>query len=108
MTKNVGREKTWRVSGYSFPFRHSQTQGTIWGYIYSKYRPLPFLIIGIILLISIPLSRSYLGVHWPSDILIGVLYGFIISIIFIQIDQRYGDSIHQLKDSQKIILGLVL
>jgi membrane-associated phospholipid phosphatase len=108
VTTNVGIETTWSASGYSFTSRHSQTQGTVWSFIFSKHRSLPILIGGIILIISIPLSRSYLGVHWPSDILIGVLFGVIISILFIQMDQRYGDRINQLKDTQKIILGLVL
>ncbi|MFX0185583.1 MAG: phosphatase PAP2 family protein, partial [Candidatus Hodarchaeota archaeon] len=96
------------ASGFSFTSRHSQTQGTVWSFIFSRYRPLPIIIVGIICLIFIPLSRSYLGVHWPSDILIGVLFGVIISILFIQMDERYGDRMNQLKDSQKIILGLAL
>ncbi len=107
VTTNIGIETVWGASGYSFPSGHSQTQGALWGFVLSKYRSIPILVIGILLVISIPISRSYLGVHWVSDIIFGLLFGFIISLVFVLGDQRYGEQLGRLKDSQRIIIGLV-
>jgi undecaprenyl-diphosphatase len=108
VTTNIGKETVWGASNYSFPSGHSQTQGAFWGFVFSKYRSIPVLALGILLLISIPISRSYLGVHWVSDIIFGLLFGFIISILFVLVAQRYGEQLGQLKDSQTIIIGLVV
>jgi hypothetical protein len=108
VTTNIGKETVWGASDYSFPSGHSQTQGAFWGFVLSKYRSIPVLVIGILLIISIPLSRSYFGLHWVSDIIFGLLFGFLISFVSILVDQRYGEQFGQLKDSQRILIGLTV
>lgn len=68
-------------TGYSFPSGHSMSAMGIWGVIaaalivlYPKARRR--IAIGAALLIAlIGLSRIYLGAHWPSDVLGGLLGG---------------------------------
>jgi membrane-associated phospholipid phosphatase len=108
VTTNVlGKQTVWGAKYYSFPSGHSQTQGALWGYIFSKYRNYSIILIGLILLISVPLSRSYLGVHWPSDVIVGVIFGIFLSLLFIYLDKNYGEKVTQLNDSKKIILGVI-
>jgi membrane-associated phospholipid phosphatase len=106
-TDIFGHQTIWGANGYSFPSGHSQTQGTVWSYIFSKYRNYQIMIIGIILLISIPISRCYLGVHWPSDILFGVIFGAFLTLIFLYLDKNYSEKVIQLDDSKKILLGMI-
>ncbi|WP_052342720.1 phosphatase PAP2 family protein [Bacillus sp. EB01] len=71
------------ADGFSFPSGHSMGSMTYYGFlgysvIRSKYKPLLkvgwiFLFSLIILLIGI--SRIYLGVHYPSDVLAGYMAG---------------------------------
>jgi membrane-associated phospholipid phosphatase len=108
VTTNVfGTETIWGADGYSFPSGHSMTQGTTWGYVLPKIRNIFIMIIGIILLVTIPLSRSYLGVHWPSDILFGVLFGIIVVWIYMKAENRYRSDIAYWSDSRKIIIGII-
>ena len=65
------------------------------------------MIIGLILIISIPLSRSYLGVHWPSDIIVGVLIGLILAWLYIKIEPRLVSSIEKWTDTRKILFGIL-
>ena len=106
-TNALGKQTLWGASGHSFPSGHSQNQGTVWGYLFSKIRNKPLLIAGSILLISIPLSRTYLGVHWPSDIFVGVIFGICITIIFMKIDTKYGTQFSEWSDMKKICVGIL-
>lgn len=108
VTNVLGTETSWGAKGFSFPSGHSQTQGTLWGYVFQKKRSFFLLMIGFILLISIPLSRNYLGVHWPSDIIVGVLVGLLLSWIYLVGDSRYGTKIKQWSDMKKIGVGFLL
>ncbi len=68
------------VSGYSFPSGHTMVAVAFYGYlvhlIYRKVENKKISVIGCtsltILIILVPLSRIYLGVHYASDILAGV------------------------------------
>ncbi len=108
VTTNVLNQETiWGAEGFSFPSGHSQVQGTIWGYIIKKVKHVPLFVVGIVLLISIPLSRSYLGVHWPSDIVVGVLFGVILSWAYIKIEPYLGSRIEVWTDTKKIMFGIL-
>ncbi len=107
-TEVLGKKTIWGAKGFSFPSGHSQTQGTLWGYVFQKKRNKLLLIIGLVLLISIPLSRSYLGVHWPGDIVVGVIFGSFISWLYLEGDSRYGAEIEQWSDIRKIWIGMFL
>lgn len=74
-------------SGYSFPSGHSMVSMAFYGYLiyliykYVKNKYLKWALITIlgILIVSIGISRIYLGVHYTSD----VLAGFLISISYL-------------------------
>lgn len=109
VTTHALGETVWHDPGdFSFPSGHSQTQGSIWSYVLPKIRNIPLFILGILFLVSIPLSRLYLGVHWPSDILIGVLFGGFISLVYMKGEGRYRPKINSWSDSRKIVVGILV
>ncbi|HEY3875339.1 MAG TPA: phosphatase PAP2 family protein [Candidatus Kapabacteria bacterium] len=71
-------------TNFSFPSGHSLTSFAIWGFfawwmvslqVRNLWRWLLGLL-GILVAASVALSRLYLGVHWPTDVLAGLLLGF--------------------------------
>jgi undecaprenyl-diphosphatase len=68
-------------TGYSFPSGHAMSAVGIYGVVaaalialYPRARP-PVIATAIALIALIGLSRIYLGVHWPSDVIGGFLGG---------------------------------
>ncbi|MFW9905850.1 MAG: phosphatase PAP2 family protein [Candidatus Thorarchaeota archaeon] len=73
---------------YTFPSGHSSNTGAFWTYLASRWRHPGFWGVAAFMIIMIPLSRCYLGVHWPTDIIFGVLLGIVISLLFIYLLPR--------------------
>ncbi|MDO5851906.1 MAG: phosphatase PAP2 family protein [Methanobacteriaceae archaeon] len=60
----------------SFPSGHSATAAAGFYILGKEYN---HLLICILLAILIGISRIYIGVHYPSDVIVGLIIGFIIS-----------------------------
>ena len=73
---------------YTFPSGHSSNVGSFWTFLASRWRHSGFWIVAALIIILVPLSRCYLGVHWPTDIVIGVLLGILITLLFIHLLPR--------------------
>jgi membrane-associated phospholipid phosphatase len=58
-----------------FPSGHTQNSVVLWGYLGLQVRRRWLWIVIAVLLVLIPLSRVYLGVHFPTDLLGGYLIG---------------------------------
>lgn len=69
------------VTGYSFPSGHSMSAFTLYGLtIYLLWQRMPrvrlrvvVILAGIVMILMIGISRIYLGVHYPSDVIGGYL-----------------------------------
>ena len=67
------------AAGYSFPSGHTQTAVGTFGAISRTARKKPVAIICIFFALMVGLSRMYIGVHTPQDVLVGAA----ISVAFI-------------------------
>ncbi|MFX0115745.1 MAG: phosphatase PAP2 family protein [Candidatus Hodarchaeota archaeon] len=103
--------------GYSFPSGHSQATGAFWTYssLEIKERPtlnklsrILFYMAAISFLILVPLSRVYLGVHWPGDILVGVFEGILIAILYFWAAPRVWIHLKELSDRTQIASAILV
>ena len=68
-----------------FPSGHTQSAVVVWGYLaWCFKKPLLWLLAGFLIL-AIPLSRIYLGAHFPSDLLGGYVIGALVLFLFIRL-----------------------
>jgi len=61
--------------GYSFPSGHSQGAATFWGYLATVVRKKWFALLALVIVLMVMISRLYLGVHWPIDVVGGLVFG---------------------------------
>ena len=83
-------EQAWEAAtGYSFPSGHSSNAvGTFGGVAYTtKNKVVKWLCIAVCVLV--PLSRMYVGVHTPADVLVGS--GMALALVFLMKPVVYGN-----------------
>lgn len=73
--ENIISQRTHTAGGYSFPSGHTQNASLFWVALMKIYRNKILCISGTVIIILVGVSRLYLGVHWPSDVLGGALIG---------------------------------
>ena len=72
-------------SSFGLPSGHAQNAAVVWGTIGAYFRKgwLWVLLIGLIFLVG--LSRLYLAVHFPHDVLVGWILGIIVLWLFLRL-----------------------
>ena len=68
------------ATGYSFPSGHTQSSVGLYGGLARWNKNLIFRIINISICVLVPISRMYLGVHTPLDVLVSV--GIALILVF--------------------------
>lgn len=66
------------ATGYSFPSGHTQTSVGLFGGIARANRQKWLKIASVVLCVLVPLSRMYLGVHTPADVLVSTCIALIL------------------------------
>ncbi len=61
------------ATGYSFPSGHTQNAVSVFGSIARSWKNIVLRIICIVLIVLTGLSRMYLGVHTPADVLVSLV-----------------------------------
>jgi len=69
-----------------FPSGHTQSAVVVWGYLACRFKNLPLWLLAGFLLLAIPLSRIYLGAHFPTDLLGGYVIGALVLFLFLRLD----------------------
>ena len=77
-------QRLWPASGGGFPSGHTQSAVVIWGYLASQFRKTWLWVVAGSLIVLIPLSRVYLGVHFPTDLLGGYLLGAALLLLYLR------------------------
>jgi len=76
----------YKAGGGGFPSGHTQNAVVVWGYLANHFRSAgPWVVAGCLMLM-IPLSRLYLGVHFPTDLLGGYLLGAALLLLYLRLE----------------------
>ncbi len=71
-----------QADGWSFPSGHAQTAMVLWGWLaWEIHKRWAYGLAGL-LIVGIAASRVYLGVHFPGDVIGGVLIGFLTLVAY--------------------------
>jgi len=96
------------AAGGGLPSGHTQGATVVWGYIGAHWRRPWLWALVAVLMTGIPLSRVYLGVHFPTDLLGGYAAGALVLISYYYLAPRIVGWLQATSLAALLILGGVL
>lgn len=85
---NFDAKRVHTAGGHSFPSGHTQGASTLFVALALVFKNKTFTVFAIILALLVGVSRMYLGVHWPVDVIGG--WALAVLIVFIFYNHMHG------------------
>ena len=93
----INTDDSLKQGGFSFPSGHSMIAVCMYGYLIymvnkkftNKYLKFISIFMLVVLIISIGLSRVYVGVHYISDVIAGYILALILLILYIELTEKF-------------------
>lgn len=82
---------TEHATGQSFPSGHAQNSSVAYSSIALTYKKNYLWIISIVLIVLVALSRVLIGVHYPSDVIVGIILGISLAYFGTKLHIKYED-----------------
>ena len=95
-----------KESGYGMPSGHSQNAVVFWGLMAWSLRKTLVTVIALSVIAIIALSRVYLGVHFPSQVLVGLGAGLLIMMLWVLFEQKVLNVLATLPRPRQLMLLL--
>jgi len=95
-------------ASYAFPSAHASNTMALFGYLMYRIRKGWAWALGSIVIFLIGLSRMYLGVHFPSDVLAGWILGLIVLLLFIRLEKPVTTWWSKRSDAAQVGMGFLL
>ena len=97
-----------RETSPSFPSGHAQGATVVWGYLATQWHNVAFWAVAIVLVFLCSLSRMYVGVHFPQDLVGGITIGVLYLWAFNWLAANWGRKFAEIPLVAKASLSLLL
>jgi len=92
---------------YSTPSGHAMAGSGFYSYLYASVKNRYVRIIAILLILLTGLSRPYIGVHYMEDVLIGWVFGILITLFSIKYAQKIADIWNRYSYRRQVIIVVI-
>ncbi len=93
---------------FGFPSGHAQVSSSFWGYAGLSIKNKCIVFAGIIAIMSVSLSRIYLGVHYVGDVVGGIIFGLSVALISFKIEPVMSSRLERLGSISKYSVAVAL
>lgn len=93
---------------FGFPSGHAQVSSGFWGYLGGRIKNPWLIIAGVIAILSVSLSRIYLGVHYVGDAVGGVVFGLSVALISLKTESITTSKLGKLDRISKYFVAVTL
>jgi hypothetical protein len=95
-------------TSFGVPSGHAQTSVVIWGLLAAYFKKPWAWLVAVIIVFFTGVSRVYLGVHFPTDVLAGWILGVVILALFLALEDGVTAGLNRMSESTQIALIWVL
>ena len=95
-------------TSYGVPSSHSSDSLAVWGYLAYRIKKGWLWVLSTVIILLIGLSRMYLGVHFPQDVLVGWLVGLVVLVLFVWLEARVAAWFKGFSTGGQIGIGFVI
>ncbi len=96
-----------RENEFGFPSGHALVSSGFWGYMGFRTKNTRLIIAGAIAIVSVSLSRIYLGVHYAGDVLGGIIFGLSAALIFFKIEPVVTNKLEKLNRISRYLVAVI-
>jgi membrane-associated phospholipid phosphatase len=75
-------------TSFGAPSGHSQNSAAVWGGLAASYKRSWLWVVAVVVIICSGISRLYVGVHFPQDVLSGWFFGLLILLAILYLEER--------------------
>jgi len=93
---------------FGFPSGHVLVSSGFWGYMGLRIKSSRIIIAGAIAVFLVALSRIYLGVHYPGDVVGGLVFGLMVAFVFYKWEIRITSLFEKQDRTTKYLIALFL
>lgn len=93
-------------SSFGVPSGHAQNAVVVWGVLASGFKRTWVWVAAIAVMLLIGLSRMYLAVHFPHDVLVGWLIGALLLWIILKLEKPVSDWLGSKTASVQVVYAL--
>ncbi len=94
-------------NSFGAPSGHAQNAVVVWGALADRIKTRSAWVIAVILMAMIGLSRIYLAVHFPHDVLLGWVFGIIMLWLFLKLEKPIVNWLAQRTTAIKLVLAFL-
>ena len=95
------------ATGFGVPSGHSLSSLAVYGRIAIGIGARwAYILYGIIIAL-IALSRMFLAVHFPTDVIVGLLIGGLLLFLFVRLEKPLGDRLRQMSVTKQVIVAVI-
>ncbi len=95
-------------TSYGIPSTHASNTLSVWAYLAYQMKKRWLWVLAVATVLLIGLSRLYLGVHFPHDILGGWIIGLTVLFLYIKYEKRISEWLDSRSNGFQIGLGFAL
>jgi len=95
-------------TSYGLPSSHASDSLAVWGYLAYRLKKDWLWALGVVMVMVIGVSRMYLGVHFPTDVLGGWLIGLAVIVIYATCEGWVASRLERLSAGGQIITGFII
>jgi len=93
---------------FGFPSGHALVSSGFWGYMGLRIKSSRIIIAGAIAVFLVSLSRIYLGVHYPGDVVGGIVFGLTVAYMFYKGETGIKSLFEKQDLTTKYLIALIL